>query len=138
MCSSFFGLGDKIDAKIDDFVRKFEDRLADIEDKQDSDYESNKNKFANFEVKIDDLNNKLIEQEDRFKKEIESLRMIFNDSEKKHKEMQSSLENLNMLLKDLRSENKDLKSQNDRLASIESDIIELKEKTHQQSGKEIL
>ena len=32
MCS-FFGAGEKIEAKIEDLVKKFEDRFADIEDK---------------------------------------------------------------------------------------------------------
>ena len=32
MCS-FFGAGEKLEAKIEDLVKKFEDRFADIEDK---------------------------------------------------------------------------------------------------------
>ena len=62
MCS-LFGFNEKLEFKLEEIVKKFEDRLADIEDKQDNDYENNKSKFDFLEDKIDSLNQLLEEQQ---------------------------------------------------------------------------
>ena len=62
MCS-LFGFNEKLEFKLEEIVKKFEDRLADIEDKQDNDYENNKSKFDFLEDKIDSLNQLLEDQQ---------------------------------------------------------------------------
>ena len=76
MCS-FFGLNEKFHVKIDEIVKKFEDRLADIEDKQDSDYESNKSRFNEMEDKIDDLTNTISSQQQNYDRTIKDLQRKF-------------------------------------------------------------
>ena len=51
MCS-FFGAGEKIEAKIEDLVKKFEDRFADIEDKVSDEFTSQKMSFCFYKFHV--------------------------------------------------------------------------------------
>ena len=73
MCS-LFGGKEKLEMKIEDFVRKFEDRMADIEDKQDGDDENNKEKFTELEDKLEKLQVRMTDQQDRYEENIKELR----------------------------------------------------------------
>ena len=51
MCS-FFGAGEKIEAKIEELVKKFEDRFADIEDKVSDEFTSQKMSFYTYKFHV--------------------------------------------------------------------------------------
>ena len=133
MCS-FFGLNEKFDVKIDEIVKKFEDRLADIEDKQDSDYESNKSRFNEMEDKIDDLTNTISIQQQNYDRTIKELQRTIETSSEKQKELEKTIDQLNSKILKISSDTEKLNKEKDKTPSLESEIEELKEKVHQQSG----
>ena len=81
-----FGVNEKWETKFEDLVKKLEERLSDIEDKQDSDYESNKKRFADVEDKMEDLGTMFNDQQQRYEEEIKDLRFQLDEANMKPKE----------------------------------------------------
>ena len=148
MCS-FFGSGEKIEAKIEEFVKKFEDRFADIEDKvydqnisvknksffqQDNDYEGNKEKFNALEDKIEELNEELSSQKKNYEQSIEELKQQIEYSNNQRKDLESTIQTLNMSMELILNEKEKFSKEQERSLNFESDIAELKQMAHQQSG----
>ena len=73
MCS-LFGGNEKLEKKLEDFVKKMEDRMADIEDKQDGDDENNKEKFTELEDQLEKLQVRMTDQQDRYEENMRELR----------------------------------------------------------------
>ena len=136
MCS-FFGLNEKIDVKIDEIVKKLEDRLADIEDKQDSDYEANKSRFNEMEDKIEDLTNTISSQQQNYNQTIKEFQRTIEISNERQTELEKTIDELNSKIHQMSSDMEKLNQQKEMTSSMGADIDELKEKVHQQSGTSV-
>ena len=133
MCS-IFGINEKFDAKLEELVKKMEERLADMEDKQDSDYESNRRKFSELEDKVEDLNLSLSDQQKRHEEHIGELRQQLELSNSKHKELQLRVDLLEQTL-EASVQHKDNREEISGHSNLAADIEVLREKVHQQSGE---
>ena len=80
----------------------------------------------------------MIDQENDFKLQVNSLQEAVNKSEEKQEEMKRQIDNLQAQLSISSSQNEALKAENERLSKFESDVVELKEKVHQQSGNSFI
>ena len=101
---------------------------------QDSDYEANKEKFNHLEDRIEELTQDLSSQKEHYEKCIEDLKCQIDASSNQRTELESTIksmtEKLEMVMKDKQQFSKD----QERTLNIESDIAELKQMAHQQSG----
>ena len=104
---------------------------------QDSDYEANKEKFNNLEDKIEELNQDLSTQKEYYEKCIENLKSQIDASSNQRKELESSIKSMNEKLEILLKDKQQFSKDQERTLNIESDIAELKEMAHQQSGLSI-
>lgn len=104
---------------------------------QDSDYEANKEKFNNLEDKIEELNQDLSTQKEYYEKCIENLKSQIDASSNQRKELESTIKSMNEKLEILLKDKQQFSKDQERTLNIESDIAELKEMAHQQSGLSI-
>ena len=104
---------------------------------QDSDYESNKEKFNLLEDKIEELNHDLSSQKDYYEKSIEELKCQIEASSNQRKELESTIKSVNEKLEILLKDKQQFSKDQERTLNIESDISELMEMAHQQSGLSI-
>ena len=104
---------------------------------QDSDYEANKEKFNHLEDKIEELNQDLSTQKDHYEKCIEDLKCQIEASSNQRKDLESTIRSMNEKLEILWKDKQQFSKDQERTLNIESDIAELKEMAHQQSGLSI-
>ena len=104
---------------------------------QDSDYEANKEKFNHLEDKIEELNQDLSTQKEHYEKCIEDLKCQIDASSNQKKELESTIKSMNEKLEILLKDKQQFSKDQERTLNIESDIAELKEMAHQQSGLSI-
>ena len=104
---------------------------------QDNDYESNKEKFNLLEDKIEELNHDLSSQKEHYEKSIEELKSQIEASSNQRKELESTIRSMNEKLEILLKDKQQFSKDQERTLNIESDIAELKEMAHQQSGLSI-
>ena len=124
--------------KIEDFVKKFEDRMADIEDKQDGDDENNKEKFTELEDKLEKLQVRMTDQQDRYEENIKELRHQLELANIKQNEFLQKIDHLEETLEKSLQQQESFRAESSRTLNNDADINQLIEKIHQQSGKTIL
>ena len=101
---------------------------------QDSDYEANKDKFNHLEDTIEELNQEMSSQKARYEKTIEELECQISASNNHRKELETIIKSMNEKIEILSKDKQQFTKDQERTLNIESDIAELKEMAHQQSG----
>ena len=134
MCS-LFGGNEKLEIKMEDLVKKLEDRMADIEDKQDGDEENNKEKFTELEDKLESLQVRMTEQQDRYEENIKELRHQLELANIKQNEFQQKIDHLEETLEKSLQQQESFRAESSRQLNNEADIEVLIEKIHTQSGR---
>ena len=133
MCS-IFGLTEKIESRIEDIVNKLEKRISEVEEKQDNDYDSNKDRFSEMEKQIEDLNETLSDQKQFHQRQINELEDELLKTNSRNNELESRVRGLSEELKTVSETFNKLNQDNLRLTNLEAETNELKEKIQQQSG----
>ena len=133
MCS-IFGLTEKIESRIEDIVNKLEKRISEVEEKQDNDYDSNKDRFSEMEKQIEDLNETLSDQKQFHQRQINELEDELLKTNSRNNELESRVRSLSEELKTVSETFNKLNQDNLRLSNLEAETNELKEKIQQQSG----
>ena len=133
MCS-IFGLTEKIESRIEDIVSKLEKRISEVEEKQDNDYDSNKDRFSEMEKQIEDLNETLSDQKQFHQRQINELEDELLKTNSRNNELESRVRGLSEELKTVSETFNKLNQDNLRLTNLEAETNELKEKIQQQSG----
>ena len=133
MCS-IFGLTEKIESRIEDIVNKLEKRISEVEEKQDNDYDSNKDRFSEMEKQIEDLNETLLDQKQFHQRQINELEDELLKTNSRNNELESRVRGLSEELKTVSETFNKLNQDNLRLTNLEAETNELKEKIQQQSG----
>ena len=104
---------------------------------QDSDYEANKEKFNHLEDKIEELTQDLSSQKEHYEKCIEDLKCQIDASSNQRRELESLIKSMNEKLEMVMKDKQQFSKDQERTLNIESDIAELKQMAHQQSGLSI-
>ena len=134
MCS-LFGGNEKLEIKMEDLVKKLEDRMADIEDKQDGDDENNKEKFTELEDKLESLQLRMTDEQHRYEENIKELRHQLELANIKQNEFQQKIDHLEETLEKSLQQQESFRAESSRTLNNDADIEQLIEKIHQQSGK---
>ena len=124
-----------MEMKMEDLVKKLEDRMADIEDKQDGDEENNKEKFTELEDKLESLQVRMTDQQDRYEENIKELRHQLELANIKQNEFQQKIDHLEETLEKSLQQQESVRAESSRQLHTEADIEVLMEKIHQQSGR---
>ena len=114
---------------MEEIVKKMEERLADIEDKQDSDYESNKGKF----LELEDLHESLTSQQKNYEEDIRDLRHQLELSNIKQNELQRKIDHLEEA-REISDQHEEKREEGSGVSELVADIEVLREKVAQQSG----
>ena len=109
--------------------------MADIEDKQDSDYESNKEKFLDLEEKLDNLNESLANQERHYEEDIRDLRRQLEISSTKQRELQLKIDKLEEA-RESSGQDEEKREEVDGVSELAAGIEVLRDKVDQQAGED--
>ena len=109
--------------------------MADIEDKQDSDYESNKEKFLDLEEKLDNLNESLANQERHYEEDIRDLRRQLEISSTKQRELQLKIDKLEEA-RERSGKDEEKREEVDGVSELAAGIEVLRDKVDQQAGED--
>ena len=123
-----------MEQKLEDFVKKLEDRMADIEDKQDGDDENNKEKFSELEDKLEKLQVRMTEQQDSYEENIRELRHQLEVATIKQNEFRQKIDLLEETLEKSLQQQESFRAESSRQLHNDADVEVLIEKIHQQSG----
>lgn len=109
--------------------------MADIEDKQDSDYESSKEKFLDLEEKLDNLNESLANQERHYEEDIRDLRRQLEISSTKQRELQLKIDKFEEV-REKSEQDKEKREEVDGVSELAAGIEVLRDKVDQQTGED--
>ena len=121
--------------KMEDFVKKFEERMADIEDKQDGDDENNKDKFTELEDKLEKLQVRMTEQQDRYEENIRELRHQLEMANIKQNEFQQKIDLLEETLEKSLQQQESFRAESSGQLHKDAEVEVLIEKIQRQSGR---
>ena len=124
-----------MEMKIEELVKKLEDRMADIEDKQDSDEDNNKERFTELEEKLENLQVRLADQQHSYEENIKELRHQLELANIKQNEFQQKIDHLEETLEKSVQQQERHRAESSRQLHTDADIEVLIEKIHQQSGR---
>ena len=134
MCS-LFGGNEKLEIKMEDLVKKLEDRMADIEDKQDGDEENNRERFTELEDKLESLQLRMTEEQHRYEENMKELRHQLELANIKQNEFQQKIDHLEETLEKSLQQQESFRAESSRQLHNDADIEVLIEKIDQQSGR---